>query len=83
MTWDQIAHRWDEFKGIVQARWNKLTSRDLASIAGDRQSLIDSLHQRYGGAREDLEAEVDEFTDLGAEPQGSRPGSGRDRRPGA
>jgi len=70
--WTSIKGNWNRCKGQLKERWGKLTDDDLTRIDGDRDQLIGILQQRYGLARERIEAEVDDFagTDLGNEAEG-------------
>ena len=62
MNWDQIEGKWLETKGTIRARWGKLTDDDLGVIAGKRDQLVGLLQQRYGSTKEEIERQVDEFT---------------------
>lgn len=59
MTWETIEGQWDHIKGRLRSRWGKLTSDDLAIIAGQRDVLVGRIQQRYGLARADAELEVE------------------------
>jgi|SwirhirootsSR2_FD_contig_41_9155817_length_366_multi_5_in_0_out_0_1 uncharacterized protein YjbJ (UPF0337 family) len=52
---------WNQVKGQVQQKWNKLTESDLQMIGGQRGELVGRLQERYGYARGQAEQEVDNF----------------------
>jgi uncharacterized protein YjbJ (UPF0337 family) len=62
MNWDQLEGKWKQYTGSVKERWGKLTDDDLTLIRGKRDQLIGILQQRYGIAKQEAEAQVDEFT---------------------
>jgi uncharacterized protein YjbJ (UPF0337 family) len=62
MNWDQIAGNWKEFHGKVKEKWGKLTDDDLTTIAGKRDQLAGILQQKYGYKKEQVEKELDAFT---------------------
>ena len=61
MNWSQLEGNWKQFKGEIRARWGRLTDDDMDVILGNREKLLGRLQERYGIAREEAEAEVDEF----------------------
>jgi uncharacterized protein YjbJ (UPF0337 family) len=63
MNWDQIAGNWKEFHGKVKEKWGKLTDDDLTTIAGKRDQLAGILQQKYGYKKEQVEKELDAFTE--------------------
>ena len=62
MNWDQIQGNWKQMTGKVKEKWGKLTDDDLTVIAGKRDQLAGVLQERYGYAKEQVEKELDEFT---------------------
>jgi uncharacterized protein YjbJ (UPF0337 family) len=62
MNWDQIAGNWKEFHGKVKEKWGKLTDDDMTTIAGKRDQLAGILQQKYGYKKEQVEKELDAFT---------------------
>ena len=62
MNWDQIEGKWKQYTGSVKERWGKLTDDDLTVIGGKRDQLIGVIQERYGIAKEEAEAEVNEFS---------------------
>ena len=61
MNWDQIKRNWEQVSDKIKVTWGKLSERDLATIAGDRDQLVDILQQRYGYADILAEQKVDDF----------------------
>ena len=61
MNWDQISGNWKELKGKIREKWGKLTDDDMTVIAGKKDQLAGILQQRYGLAKDEAEAELDDF----------------------
>ena len=62
MNWDRIEGEWKNFKGKVREKWGKLTDSDVDHIGGKKDRLVGRLQERYGTAKDKIEAEVDEWT---------------------
>ncbi len=62
MNWDQVQGNWKQVTGKIKAKWGKVTDNDLTEIAGRREQLAGILQERYGYATEQVEKELDEFT---------------------
>lgn len=60
-TWDQIAGKWQQFKGHVRTQWGKLTDSDLEQIAGKRDVLVGKIQERYGIAKEEANKQIDDW----------------------
>ena len=61
MNRDQIAGKWEQFKGETRRQWGKLTDDDLEMVKGDRQKLAGRVQERYGISKEEAEKQVDEW----------------------
>jgi len=61
MNWDQVEGKWKQYKGGIKEKWGKLTDGDLDVIEGRRQILIGRIQERYGIAKEEAEAQADEY----------------------
>jgi uncharacterized protein YjbJ (UPF0337 family) len=61
MNWDHIEGKWKELKGGVREQWGKLTDDELTTIAGKRDRLPGLLQQKYGIAKEEVEAQITAF----------------------
>lgn len=61
MNWDQIQSNWKQVSDKIKRTWGKLSDDDLDDIAGKRDSLSGLLQKRYGYAKVQAEAKVDDF----------------------
>lgn len=61
MNWTIAAANWGTFKGTVRARWGKLTEEHLASIAGQREQLLQQITEIYEIPRADAQRELKAF----------------------
>lgn len=61
MNKDMFEGNWKQFKGHVKEEWGKLTDDDLDVIAGKRDQLAGRLQERYGIAKEAVEAQIERF----------------------
>jgi len=50
-----------QMKGSIRQRWGKLTGDDLEIVAGSKDKLVDRIQGRYGMAKEDAEAQFDDW----------------------
>jgi uncharacterized protein YjbJ (UPF0337 family) len=62
MNWDRIEGEWKNFKGKVREKWGKLTDSDVDDIGGKKDRLVGRLQERYGTAKDKIEAEIDEWS---------------------
>jgi uncharacterized protein YjbJ (UPF0337 family) len=63
MNWEQVEGKWKQYSGKVQEKWGKLTDSDLQMIKGRRDQLIGRIQERYGVAKEEAQAQVDNYFD--------------------
>jgi uncharacterized protein YjbJ (UPF0337 family) len=61
MNWDQLEGKWKQVKGAAKQQWGKFTDDDLTYIAGQRDSLIGKLQERYGWVKEEAQRKADEW----------------------
>ena len=61
MNWDIIEGDWMQFKGIVKAKWGKITDDHLDTIAGKRDQLAGRLQETYGITQDQAEAQLKAF----------------------
>jgi uncharacterized protein YjbJ (UPF0337 family) len=61
MNTDQFSGKWKQMKGAAKQQWGKLTDDDLEVIAGQRDSLVGKLQERYGMVKEDAQKKADEW----------------------
>jgi len=47
MRWTRIQEGWDRIGEQVHARWNLLDAADVQAIDGDRDSLLQTICERY------------------------------------
>ena len=61
MNWDEVAGKWEQFKGKAKQQWGKLTDDDLTKIKGKKDELLGKLRERYGYTVEKAQDEFDKF----------------------
>jgi uncharacterized protein YjbJ (UPF0337 family) len=61
MNWDRISGNWKQMKGVLRAKWGKLTDDDFDVIAGKKDQLVGKIQEKYGLSKEEAEREVDNF----------------------
>jgi uncharacterized protein YjbJ (UPF0337 family) len=61
MQWTRIQRNWNEFRGKVKEKWEKLTDDNLRVIDGRRDKLEGKIQQRYGFASDHVRKEVDDW----------------------
>lgn len=59
--WTRVKEEWQEFKVAAAERWDRLTDEDLEEIDGDRENLVERLHERYELDRKQAGREADEW----------------------
>ena len=47
-TWNQIAGKWKQFRGILQKQWGTLTNNELMKIKGNQLALEGKIQEQYG-----------------------------------
>ena len=63
MNWDQVEGAWKQVRGRVREQWGKLTDDDLDVVSGRRDALIGKIQERYGKARDEVDREVQDWSD--------------------
>jgi len=61
MNWDIIEGNWKQFKGLVKAKWSRLTDDHLDTIAGKRDQLAGKVQEAYGITKDQAEVQVKAF----------------------
>ncbi len=61
MKWQEIDQHWKQFEGVVQSRWQELTSAELNQINGNKESLNAKLQTHYKQNREEANKSIEEF----------------------
>lgn len=63
MNWNIVEGNWKQFKGLVTARWGKLTEDHLDVIAGKREVLAGKIQESYGITKDEVEQQIKSFED--------------------
>ncbi|MBC8099074.1 MAG: CsbD family protein [Armatimonadetes bacterium] len=61
-VWDQIAGKWKQFTGEARKRWADLTDDDMEYVAGEHDKLSGKIQERYGIAKEEANAQIEEWS---------------------
>jgi uncharacterized protein YjbJ (UPF0337 family) len=61
MNWDQIEGKWDQMKGQVKSKWNKLTDDDVGNLAGKKDQVVGKIVERYGIVKDEAERQLDQW----------------------
>jgi len=61
--WEQIAGKWKQFSGDIKKKWGKLTDDELLQINGSRDILAGKIQEKYGIAKEQANAQIDEWAE--------------------
>ena len=61
MDWNRVEGNWKQVKGMVKAKWGKLTDDDLTLINGRRDQLEGKIQERYGLAKDQAKKEIDDW----------------------
>jgi uncharacterized protein YjbJ (UPF0337 family) len=61
MQWNELETKWNQNRGLIQNKWNKLTDNDLQSINGKKEQLLAKLQECYGLSRNQAEKDLDAF----------------------
>jgi uncharacterized protein YjbJ (UPF0337 family) len=58
MNWDLIESDWGRFKLIVKLHWSKITDRQLDSVEGKRDRLVEAIQAAYRMSQGNAEREL-------------------------
>jgi uncharacterized protein YjbJ (UPF0337 family) len=61
MDGNRVEGNWKQVKGMVKAKWGKLTDDDLTLINGRRDQLEGKIQERYGLAKDQAKKEIDDW----------------------
>jgi uncharacterized protein YjbJ (UPF0337 family) len=64
MQWKQIEGQWDNVKGHVQKKWDKLSDTDIDQIGGDKEKLMSKIREKYALSAQEAEKQVDNFKEM-------------------
>jgi uncharacterized protein YjbJ (UPF0337 family) len=61
MNKDTAEGKWRQLTGKVKTQWGKLTDDDLDVVAGNYETLLGKVQERYGIERDEAQRQIDEF----------------------
>ena len=61
MNADTLKGQWHQIKGEIKNQWGKLTDSDIDQISGNGEKLVGKLQERYGYAKDQAEAEFQNY----------------------
>ncbi len=61
MNWNIAEGNWKQLKGLVTARWGKLSDDHLDVIAGKRDVLAGKIQEAYGITEDEVEEQIKRF----------------------
>ena len=61
MNLDGLDGKWRQLRGQVKDMWNDMSDRELDQVAGQYDSLLVKLQEKYGYSRRQAEAELAAF----------------------
>ena len=64
MNNDQIAGKWEQFKGRAKKAWGELTDDDFKKADGSADKLYGIIQERFGDTKEKIKDKLDKL-DLG------------------
>jgi uncharacterized protein YjbJ (UPF0337 family) len=59
--WGRIEQNWQEYRGRVRERWDRLDDGDLDAVNGRREELSGAIQRKYGISRDEAACQLDEF----------------------
>jgi uncharacterized protein YjbJ (UPF0337 family) len=79
MNEEILESKWHEVKDWAKEKWGQLTDEDLEHANGSAERLIAVLGEKYGYAREQVEAELNQFLTRYSRPENGRAAPRRQR----
>jgi len=61
MNHDQIAGKWEQFKGRAKKAWGELTDDDFKKADGSADKLYGIIQERFGDTKEKIKAKLDKL----------------------
>ena len=61
--WDQIEGNWGQLQGKFKQQWGDITDDSMLQLKGKRDELIGAIQEQYGIAKEEAEAQIDEWAE--------------------
>lgn len=63
MNNDRLQGKWQQLKGNVKEQWGDLTDDDITKLDGKTDSLVGTIQERYGHAKEKVAKDVNDWLD--------------------
>ena len=61
MNNDQIAGKWEQFKGRAKKAWGELTDDDFKKADGSADKLYGIIQERFGDTKEKIKDKLDKL----------------------
>jgi uncharacterized protein YjbJ (UPF0337 family) len=61
MNHDQIAGKWEQFKGRAKKAWGELTDDDFKKADGSADKLYGIIQERFGDTKEKIKEKLDKL----------------------
>ncbi len=61
MNNDQIAGKWEQFKGRAKKAWGELTDDDFKKADGSADKLYGIIQERFGDTKEKIKEKLDKL----------------------
>jgi uncharacterized protein YjbJ (UPF0337 family) len=61
MNHDQVAGKWEQFKGRAKKAWGELTDDDFKKADGSADKLYGIIQERFGDTKEKIKAKLDKL----------------------
>ena len=61
MNHDQIAGKWEQFKGRAKKAWGELTDDDFKKADGSADKLYGIIQERFGDTKEKIKDKLDKL----------------------
>lgn len=61
MNHDQVAGKWEQFKGRAKKAWGELTDDDFKKADGSADKLYGIIQERFGDTKEKIKDKLDKL----------------------
>jgi|GEM_PF-297003 len=61
MQKEQLENQWNQLKGQIKQKWNRLTDKDLDQCNGKHDALCNCIQKAYGCKKEQAEQQIRDF----------------------
>jgi uncharacterized protein YjbJ (UPF0337 family) len=65
MTTDSLPEKWNEIKGDIRNKWDKLTHDELDRTKGNIEAIGRLIQRRYGRTKDDVSEKLNAIFDKG------------------